>query len=156
MPVIYCIDAGSTMERPEGYDTAVEIVCKSIESLDNGSQFNVLVFREMTCEQLSGDYLTVGDTSVEVTREFLKKFKARGSTIDTLQKGMAKAIEMTPAMCVLLAAYEVDGRQIIRKAKAKSVPIVTISLHRWEDADASLTKIAEETGGQFKAFREDD
>jgi len=156
-PVIYCIDGGSTMYRPEGYDNAVEIVCKSIETLKSESKFNVLVFTERRCKQLGDDYLTSTDESPDSARQFLKQFKAEGSTIGSVQEGMAKAINMKPAMCVFFAAVHVeDTEEIIRLAKANNVQIITVSLDRYDDADESLTKIAEETGGQFKAFREED
>ena len=154
-PVIYCIDAGADMAKPEGYKRACDIVCNSIKSLPAGTKYKIMVFLEMTIESLEGDYLTTSSTSVASARAFLDKYKANGSTSGPLQEGMVKAIKMQPKTLILITATTVQPENIIKQAKKFKVPIVAINLHKWDDADAGLMKIANDTGGAFKAYHEE-
>lgn len=149
-PVIYCLDAGDSMR--EFLDYARAMTYTSIASLRAEQTFAVLLFRETGVAEMPGGFQAGGTGGIEAAKAFLGDVPAHGATGETLEDGLAQALERTPGCIVLFAAKPVDPDALAARAKEAGVTIHTVALGGDPDARSSLRELAEAAGGRSRAY----
>ena len=160
-PVIYCIDAGSSMA--EVFSFAAMMTRVSIRGLKGDETFNVMV-----C--LAGSAGEAGPGNIGGAKLLLEDFSPGGpegeariagqleAVISSGRTNIAHALDSVVGLnvgsIVLFARKPLDNEvvEVARKARTRNVRIVTIALDADEAAAESLAALAKISGGKSRAY----
>jgi len=149
LPVYYVVDGGGSMG--ETFFFALQMVQKSLRTLEAGDQFNVIICREEGDKAVSDKLLAAEEVSGEIVAKVMENLMPSGAT--DVGKTISATLAKKPGTIVLLAKKYIDGAEKIgQEVKSKDVLFVTICLDGLDDAAAAMAKMAEAAGGQAKAF----
>ena len=149
LPVYYVIDGGGSMR--ETFFFGMDMIRKSLQTLEEGDTYNVVICREDGDLLLSEDFLLAGADAGKVVVDFMGNIARSGAT--DVGRTISAALAKKPGTIVLMAKkYIEDAEKIGQEVKGKDVLLVTICLDGLDDAAAAMAKMAEAAGGQAKAF----
>ena len=154
-PVVFCLDAGSSMG--DVLDYARAMIRLSVRGMKAEEKFNVLLCVEPDRQGaaahrwLLDDYTSGGPAAEKALVDALEAIDPLGATKPTA--ALAQALKRTPATIVLLARKSVgDTREVAESAVLQSTRIVTAALDGDDEANGSLARLAGATGGQVRAW----
>ena len=149
LPVYYIVDGGGSMG--ETFWFGLEMIQKSLGTLEAGDKFNVLICREDVDKAVSEALLAAGEGSPATVAAVMENLMPSGAT--DVGRTVSAVLAKKPGTIVLLAKkYIEDAEKIGQEVKGKDVLLVTICLDGLDDAAAAMAKMAEAAGGQAKAF----
>ena len=148
-PVMYVVDAGSSMQAT--FDMARKVVAQSIESLGSSRKFTVLLSGEESDKPLGAEFIDGGAKGRTTFEQSVASLAPAGAS--DLPRALKAALDRKPKIIVLIARKPVhDAMELAAQAKQQSVPIITISLNGDPEANESMKKLSETSGGEFREF----
>jgi len=147
-PVIYCLDAGGDMRKV--FDFAVWMTRASLKSLRKEDRFSVLACREDEDKLMPGPWREADQAGRLAAKRFLDPIERLGAT--DLDRALRAAAALKPKTIVLFTNKPVDADRLAETVGAESVRIVAISLDGDLETNASLARLAEAAGGEFRTF----
>ena len=154
-PVVYCIDAGSSMA--EFLDYAVAMTRVSAASLGPEAEINALACVEGGADPTTWyrwmlpEMSPAHERTCDALGEALAEVRPVGAT--DLTRALAAAIDAGANEIVLLARKPVgDPRAVTQPAIEREVRIHAIALGADAESVESLSALAEATGGQFRSY----
>lgn len=149
LPVYYIVDGGGSMG--ETFFFALEMIQKSLGTLEEGDKFNVIICREDGDKVISAELLAAGEGSPAAVAAVMENLMPSGAT--DVGKTISATLAKKPGTIVLMAKkYIEDAEKIGQEVKGKDVVFVTICLDGLDDAAAAMAKMAAAADGQAKAF----
>ena len=151
-PVIYCIDAGSSMRTT--FDGAHAMVRTSVESLKKSDlRFTILLCGEEEDKFMSPEYVDGGEKGSGAAKEFLELIQPGGAS--DISRSLKAALARKPGTIVLVSSKPVDEAIGVAE-EARQQGVVIHAIHIWgdfEDPDtaASMKKLAEAADGQSRS-----
>ena len=160
-PVVYCIDAGASME--EVYSFAAMMTRVSIRGLKGDQTFNVMICLAGGAEAggagngggaklLLKDFSPGGAEGEARIADQLDEVISSGRT--NIVRALDSAVGLKPGSIVLFARKPLsnDVVEVARKAQTRNVRIVTIALDADDAAAEILAELAKISGGKSRAY----
>ena len=150
-PVVYCIDAGSSMSHMFSY--AEGIVLASIGSLRRGDRFAVLLSAEGADKIMPGGYHFGEPEDRQAASDFMSGAERIGAADITRSLAAAVAMEPRPRTVVLFARKPVEGApDIAARAARQGTAVVTVSLDASSRVKKSMAALADASGGRSISY----
>ena len=153
-PVVYCIDAGSSMSQT--FDHAGSIALAFIRSDGAAREFTIVVSQEQEDVFMAAGYHAGGPQGQAVAEEFLRQTIVAGAS--NLPRALSAALDRQPGTIVLFARKHLpadraaEALQVASQAAARNVRIVTITIDADETSVEAFGALAKVTGGLGRAY----
>lgn len=149
-PVVYIIDAGSSMRQM--YDYADAVVRRSLDSLGEGAQFGLIVAGETQDKALASSLLPADEANRQKAGDFTSE-QTRGGAVD-LTRSFKQAMTLKPAAIVVLTRKGIEPplKTLAGSAKNAGAKVYFVGLDMDDDSAASLADAASAGGGTARAL----
>ncbi len=148
-PVVYCLDSGGSMK--EVFNYAYEMTRVSVLVLKPSDKFTVMVSAQGEDKIIEGAGGKDGEEAIVGVADITPQGSA------DIKKTILTAIEKKPRTIVVFRRSAIpDADEIVERAKAENVTILTVGLTTSESAAAGMQKLSQATGGASAIFTESD
>lgn len=146
-PIVYVVDYGSSMR--DTYDSAVDMVRRSVPSLKGKYEYTVLMSGE-TEDKFVPPQFVKDDSGVKAIEAFLQA-DATPKGASEIPRALKAALDRKPREIVLIARSNsvMDTAEVAKQAKEQGVKIHTIAIDLEGDLEklSALSELAKTTGG---------